>query len=192
MYLQRHGESLSNVEKVFACRKLDKKLTELGRFQIQNRIPYFRDAGVQRIVASPARRAQESGDILAKGLELNFEIDSDLLEVDIGILEGKSELIPENLSKFFETTENILKGKEDGFEGGENSIQLKERIDRILEKYFHIDGIVLVGHATFFALLLGRQTKYNHIRDLFLSRGEAAVYKNGFNTEQVAGGDHTR
>jgi broad specificity phosphatase PhoE len=42
MFLQRHGESETNISKLFTCRKIDPSITENGRKQIEDKAYFYR------------------------------------------------------------------------------------------------------------------------------------------------------
>lgn len=106
IYLQRYGESANNLTKIFTCRRLDPGLTQLGRRQIQNLIPYYSAKGINQIFSSPSKRAFESAWILSSGLGVEFRTDNCLLEVDVGILEVESEQDHELLAQFHAVMDN--------------------------------------------------------------------------------------
>lgn len=174
MYLQLHGESETNVHKLFTCRRLDPDLTDNGRQQIMATVTFYRDAGIRGIISSPARRAVQSAEILGLALGLGVTTDDALLEVDLGDLEGQSERDPDRLRIFFDTLRDWLNGaRGTRFPGGESGQEVVARIQRLMSAAS--PASLLVGHATFFAVLMGNTgMSYRRIEDLFLPRGGAA------------------
>ena len=176
MYLQRHGESESNVTRVFTCRRLDPSLTETGRRQIGRKIPFFRRSGVRQIITSPSRRAVQSAEILGEALGAGVTTDDALLEVDIGDLEGKEQRDPKCLRVFLETLRDWLEGgKNTRFPGGESYEEVAARTQRVVS--LGAPSTVLIGHATLFAVLMGKNGRqYGQVEDLFLPRAGTVRY----------------
>jgi diamine N-acetyltransferase len=174
MYLQRHGESETNVEKQFTCRRLDPNLTYLGWQQVEQKIAIYQDADIQEIITSPSRRAVQSAEILGETLGLGVTVDDSLLEVDIGDLEGKSECDVDCLRVFFGTLSDWLGGASNArFPGGESGQDVADRIKRVMS--LASPASLLVGHATFFAVLMGSTgMQFNKIEDLFLPHAGTA------------------
>lgn len=173
IYLQRHGESETNINKIFTCRRIDPSLSIKGREQIVNRIKYYEEKNVDKIISSPSKRTIETASILSKGLNMNYSIDENLCEIDVGNLEGKSEFNEENKIFFNETINNwIYNDKNIQFPGGEDYFKVKERINNLIKKYFNNKkNIILIGHSAIFAILLYQYKKADNIEELFLERG---------------------
>jgi broad specificity phosphatase PhoE len=177
IYLQRHGECTTNVSKIFACRLLDPELTEFGKSQIIKKLSFYRDKKIRKTISSPSIRAIQSAEILAQGLGIGYEYDHNLLEVDVGDLEGKSELDAENLNYFFKIIKQWLNDSGNiSFPSGESKEDVERRIRNIENKYFDEDDIILIGHVTIFAMLLGKYIKAINVEELFLPRGGCAAY----------------
>lgn len=176
-YLQRHGESVNNLTKMFTCRRLDPGLTELGRKQIKDRVPYYNTKGINCIYSSPSRRAVESAEILSSRLGIEFFTDYRLLEVDVGSMEGKSEQAPHLLAKFYSTVNDWLVGNRNTrFRGGESFGEVQDRLRSIKSLTFQGPSI-LIGHSTLFAVFLGMKgVCFTKVEELFLPRGGLATY----------------
>jgi probable phosphoglycerate mutase len=179
IYLQRHGESLSNIKDLFTCRKLDPGLSEYGKSQINNKILYFSDKRISRIYSSPSLRTIETSQILSKALGVEYLVDPNLLEVNVGYLEGLNDKEPENSKIFFDALNDWAVRKENlSFIDGESLKDIELRIRNIINKFFnHVsENIILVGHAAFFSLVLNEFVNRKNIKDLFLRRGGTARY----------------
>lgn len=177
LYLQRHGESETNVNRSLTCRKLDPVLTENGRSQIYNKTGFYENKSVELIVSSPSKRAMETAGIISRHLNLEFITDPDLYEIDTGDLEGLL-LSDEKIAKsFYDILKNWIKGTECNFPNGESLSDVRRRINSVKEKYFHSEkNTVLVGHSAFYSILLSGYLKRDNIRDLFINRGGIAEY----------------
>jgi len=176
MYIQRHGESKTNVDKLFTCRRLDPDLTVAGKQQVEERADFYLPVGLQQIISSPSLRAVQSAEILGEACALSFTTDDALLEVDLGELEGKSQSDTECLRIFFDTLDEWLKGSTNTrFPSGEAGNEVEDRIETVLA--FSSSTTLLVGHATFFAILMGKTgMKFAKAEDHFLPRAGAAHY----------------
>ncbi len=177
MFLQRHGESATNVTKTFTCQRLDPGLTETGRRQIEDVVPYYGSQKVKTIITSRSKRAVESAEILGVRLGIGVKINECLLEVNIGDLEGKSELDPEHIRQFFSVIEDwLIHKKNTRFPGGEAWSEVEERL-KVLDSLLSSSPVILVGHSTLFAVYLGtRGMPFNKIEELFLPRAGIAMF----------------
>ena len=85
----RHGESIGNAESRWQGQS-DYALTERGRAQAHALAERWKSERVKfdLVIASPLIRAKETAEIIASALGANLEIDSLLLERNIGEMEG--------------------------------------------------------------------------------------------------------
>lgn len=181
MYVQRHGESEANEQRVYSCVKLDPSIIEAGRKHIESLLPYYAELDLKTIITSHSKRARETAEIIANHFGLPITVDNALHEVDMGDLEGRSQDDEENIKLFTSVIINWLSGdKTKAFPNGESFIDVKERIDHVSKNYLVDDNILIVSHATFIACLVGQKIKYNNsIFELFLPRGGRAKYFEG-------------
>ena len=180
MFIQRHGESEANANKIFSCKIYDPELTETGIKQIQELVPFYQGKNISKIVSSPSLRAKQTAAIISEALKFEYEIDDDLIEVNLGELEGKTYEVSHRLKIFHGIIENwVIGDKQLKFVGGETYYEVKARIDRLLTKYRDRDDVLLVAHNTFFAIMMSDKLKYESTPDLFMRRGGHAEYKNG-------------
>ena len=89
MILVRHGETESNRERRTLGRE-DVPLNEKGRRQAAALVASLASVPVSAIHASPLRRAVETARPLAEALGLEVQTDEDLVEMDVGEMEGLS------------------------------------------------------------------------------------------------------
>lgn len=181
MYIQRHGESEANAQRIYSCLKVDPQLTPDGRKQIESYLEYYSTLEINSIVSSPSTRAIQTAEIIADHLGLPITIDKALHEVIMGDLEGLTQDDKENISLFESVLQNWFKGdKSKKFPNGESYYDVKARIDHVAENYFEQENTLLVAHATFFACLMGQQLTYNEsVFELFLPRAGRGKYENG-------------
>jgi probable phosphoglycerate mutase len=83
LYFVRHGESVANLSDRNGHRRPDDadRLSEHGWEQARSLGRRLRGEGLELIVASPMRRAQETAQGIAEVLDLPIETDEDLFEV---------------------------------------------------------------------------------------------------------------
>lgn len=156
LILVRHGETVANSKRIFQG-QFDSPLTELGKEQAKKVASRLKDEKFDYIYSSPLSRALDTAKEIAKfHKEVPFKIDDDLIEVSMGVMEGKTrkELgIPEQGRPPKYLTDTC-----ESFE------RLYQRADKYLHKTLtkHKDDIVvLVGHGLWFravlAILYGKE-----------------------------------
>ncbi|MBZ0179032.1 MAG: histidine phosphatase family protein [Melioribacteraceae bacterium] len=180
MYIQRHGESEANAKHIFACRTYDPHITETGKIQILSQIEYYSKLNLTQIISSPSKRAIQTSEIIAERLSIPISIDEALLEVDLGKLDGKPESENGNLELYHNTLEDWFFGnRSKSFPEGESYNDVIKRAETIYQKYSNLKNLLLVGHATFFACLIGMKKAPKNVLDNFLPRGGRARLENG-------------
>ncbi len=178
VFLQRHAQSANNARKVFTCKKLDPDLTEKGRSQAAELVEFYRAAGISRVVSSTAHRARQTGEIIAAGLGVELQCDEDLLEVDVGELEGQSEADAENMRQFrAHMTGWLFEGRDEPWPGGESLSQVRSRLERVRQRYFRADAaVLLVAHCALIAVILGLDGGGSCLDDVILPNAGVAGY----------------
>jgi broad specificity phosphatase PhoE len=146
LLLVRHGESEGNVSRIFTTTPLTLPLTPLGREQAREAAGVIRKiAQACIVIASPYVRAHDTGQIIAKELNLPFEIRAGLHERETGEFGGRP-------------YEAILEA--DGYDparpwvwippGGESYEHVRDRVgpilDEIAARYLDED-VVVVSHG---------------------------------------------
>ena len=87
-YIVRHGEAQDDVEDCYGG-IADFPLTDLGRDAADEVAQYLAGKGIERIYASPYKRAAETAEIIAGKLECNIETVENLRERNsYGVLSG--------------------------------------------------------------------------------------------------------
>ncbi len=97
LYLIRHGQSTWNAENRVQGHS-NPPLSPKGRGQIEKLIPRLKREKVEKIIASPLKRAHESARILAKGLAIPCHTQKGLMEIHLGAWEGKR---PEEVNRLY-------------------------------------------------------------------------------------------
>jgi probable phosphoglycerate mutase len=92
LYLIRHGESVANVEPIIAGMLSDAGLTDLGRKQAELLEERLRSEGLRadQLYVSTLPRALETGEYVARALQLPIQRDDDLQELRPGEADGLS------------------------------------------------------------------------------------------------------
>lgn len=180
MLIQRHGESEANARKIFSCKNFDPELTKEGIKQIEEVASFYQSRNISKIISSPSTRALQTAEIICKALNLGYEIDNDLIEVDLGDLEGKSYEPSHRMKIFHGIITNWVEGdKQLKFVGGETYNDVKTRIEKLRNLYLDKEDVLLVAHNTLFAIMMSYEKKVNHISELFMRRGGLAEFKAG-------------
>lgn len=186
--LMRHGQADNNVNKVLVGRYIESHLTEYGKQQVADTANYLKNVPIEKVYASPVTRTVETAKIVCKTLDLNYEIDERLYEIDLGRLVGMhfEEIIKKygNLFlKFYAEDDPTLKGY--GVESF-NSVKLRVRalLDEITCNY-NDRNVLLVTHldpikaAISSILELKPEALYQwHIRNASLTilKHESSIY----------------
>lgn len=158
IYFVRHGESEANILRVISNRGSVHGLTERGRRQGEALASELRRVGVTRLYASPLLRAVQTGEILAKALDMECDFTDALREFDCGFAEGRSD--PEAWELHRDVVEKwLLHGLIDArIEGGESLSEMQSRfvpfIDGLLEAQGEADSSILVGHGGLYQCML--------------------------------------
>lgn len=156
IYLVRHGENRANITHEFSYKLVDYPLTPRGVLQAEQTAEYFRDKHIDEVYASPLKRAQETGAIIARALDLPLTIMEQFREINVGALEGHP--TEENWDLHNRIVQDWFEGKREiSFPNGENYYQLLARLrDGLLTVTTGKSGkhIVIVGHGGIFTRTL--------------------------------------
>ena len=152
LYLARHGESTGNAEKLIFG-QYDCPLTETGRMQARTLGQSLGDAPVERIVASPLRRALETARIACPNRPI--ETDARLMEQSMGRWEGltEAEVLTDNPSLWQAMLSDWTDDRA-APPGGESYAQLLTRVSSALDEIiFRGKDTLIVTHAGVLAAL---------------------------------------
>jgi probable phosphoglycerate mutase len=168
LIMVRHGESESNRSRIFAASG-EVPLTEVGRGQAQElaeRIgSRFRP---ERVVSSKFKRAFETAEIIAAGLQLPLEVVDGLEERNLGCLKGRPWAERPEASA---EAASFLKSEEQWLwrpDGGESYEDVRRRAVAVLlalgERYPQQDVVVVSHGAVMLALWAHLAGGYRHAR----------------------------
>ena len=88
VYIVRHCESEANVNRSFAGRT-DVDISEKGKLQLDCLAEYFKNIKINKIYSSPLIRARKTADAINKYNSAPIIIDERLIEMNLGVLDGK-------------------------------------------------------------------------------------------------------
>nr|WP_040203632.1 histidine phosphatase family protein [Neobacillus jeddahensis] len=139
IYLIRHCEAEGQPPEA--------QLTDRGRKQALDLAEFFLAIKIDRIISSPYKRAIESIQPLAKRLNVQIEIDSNLTERVLSTTN-----LPDWSEKLRATFDDI----ELKFEGGESSREAMKRIVKVVNEVFSSNNknTIIVTHGNLMSLLL--------------------------------------
>ena len=147
LYFARHGQTNWNQIRRWQSRT-DVPLNQTGRQQARALSQLIRDREIvfKRVVCSPLSRARETAEILMDGRDPAFEVESRLVELDLGEFVGRLE---GELGK--ELGERYDKWKSrmylDPAPCGEGILDVVRRVEPVLQALLDTPGHVLVvGH----------------------------------------------
>ena len=147
LYFARHGQTNWNRTRRWQSRT-DIPLNQTGRRQarVLSKLIRSRDIVFKRVVCSPLSRARETAEILMDGFDPALEIDSRLVELDLGEFEGRLE---SELGKEFGERYDEWKSRMylDPAPSGESIFDVARRVEPALPALLDTPGHVLVvGH----------------------------------------------
>lgn len=163
LVIVRHGATESNVTGVMRGWTED-GLTDLGKLQARQTAAALKASEpIEKIYTSTLPRSIETGKILAEALNAETEAIEDLRELNLGVMEGKSER--ELWGYFFQnavgdaSSDKVADLMDVNFPGGESVSQFLSRIEKALKSILasHPQGsVVIVWHGVAAMVALGK------------------------------------
>ena len=145
----RHGEADNNVNRILVGRHIESHLTEIGRQQVRDTANYFKEILVDKVFVSPVIRARETAEIVCDIINLDYEIDERLYEIELGKLVGMNyeDIIEKHgnlFLKFYSGDEQML--DDYGVESFTSvKMRIKHLLDEAMERYPD-KNIIFVTH----------------------------------------------
>jgi len=134
LYLLRHGESIANVNRLFDARKIDPPLSDAGIRQATAQALSLKNVGLSAIYSSSLLWARQTAEIISKQCELEPIFTDFLREVDLGVLDGKSQDDSQNRAILEEVIKKWEQGYNNlGFPEGETLSDVKDRFEGFLD-----------------------------------------------------------
>ncbi len=145
----RHGQADNNVRRILVGRYKESHLTEVGKLQVRETAEFLKAMSIDKIISSPVTRTRETADIVSKILNLDYEIDERLYEIELGSMAGMNydDLIQQHgdiFMKFYNGDNSLLSQF-----GIEPFTSVKQRVKHILDDIkdnYSNKNILLVTH----------------------------------------------
>ena len=154
LYFMRHGETVWNTERRYQG-MTDIELSEEGLRQAECAAKRFKNIKIDKIYASPLKRAMKTAEKIAaeKGLEIISE--DDFREIHFGEWEGKT--VPELTEKYGESYTNFIRDPHKYGFHGEGSVEnvinrIKPGIDRLIAE--EKGNVLIVSHGGIIRLMI--------------------------------------
>ena len=170
VYFVRHGESEGNAEGVFKDPQAE--LIEIGHKQAEKLAARCKTLNLEVVIASPNRRAIQTGEYIAKQGNIALESDASFAATKYASkMLGKSKTGPEAEEYTKILREMFAKNPDERYEDSENFIDLKNRFEAGFNNLASRSEqtIMVVTHQSILqslmvhALLEGRQTIDQHV-----------------------------
>ena len=145
----RHGEADNNVNRILVGRHIESHLTEIGRQQVRDTANHLKEIVVDKVFVSPLIRARETAEIVCDVINLDYEIDERLYEIELGKLVGMNyeDIIEKHgnlFLKFYSGDEQML--DDYGVESFTSvKMRIKHLLDEAIERYPD-KNIIFVTH----------------------------------------------
>ena len=145
----RHGEADNNVNRILVGRHIESHLTEIGRQQVRDTANYLKEIVVDKVFVSPVIRARETAEIVCDVINMDYEIDERLYEIELGKLVGMNyeDIIEKHgnlFLKFYSGDEQML--DDYGVESFTSvKMRIKHLLDETMERYPD-KNIIFVTH----------------------------------------------
>ena len=149
-YIFRHGQTIWNAEgRPQGQHEYPVPLTVTGQEQARKLSQRLKDKKIKRIFSSDLLRAKQTGEIVAKELNVPIDFDKRLREVDYGILNGLYTIDREEVYPDFKKCYEDIRVP---FPEGESLYSVAERIRETLKEIAvnvsnRVVGISTHGHA---------------------------------------------
>tara|TARA_Y100000310_G_scaffold344480_1_gene457468 strand:- start:518 stop:1129 length:612 start_codon:yes stop_codon:yes gene_type:complete len=156
VFVARHGKTNENAKGNMSGNSNHAQLIEEGLKHAENLALFLKDKGIKKIFCSPLDRASDTASKVVSELGIPIEKDKRLVEMEFGLMDGKSEE--------GEAKEHLDKRKKDlshKFPEGESYEDLIERVDDFLKDLFSedLEKVLVVGHGGINRTLLSRLLK---------------------------------
>jgi len=174
----RHGQTTWNVEHRLPGQLPEVSLNDTGRKQATLLADALSVLPFSAIISSPLERAYDTAEIIAKGRDLNIQLEPDLMDTDIGPWAGK---IIDDLSKNDPAWKEYVKDPTVAPEGIETFLQVQQRSVAAVERWRKQENIgaypVFVAHADVVKLLIAYYTGLEAKRagSLFIDNASVSI-----------------
>ena len=180
LYLLRHGESVANMGRVFAARKIDPPLSDMGIQQATMQAESLRSIEFSAMYVSPLLRTRQTAEIVSRRCGLEPIFSETLQEIDVGVLDGENQDDPQRWTVYKEVVEKWEHGLTHvGFPGGERLKDVGDRFTSFLDGLARNPQkpILVVGHCLLFMVVIWLFCE-NHgpsLEDGHMGRGHLSI-----------------
>ncbi len=147
IYLVRHGQSVWNAEQRITGQS-DVELSARGRSQALGLVSCFRGRPLAGVLCSPLRRAVDTARGVAEQQGVGLELDPDLMEVSLGVLEGRQRNAADPEAQALWARWRTSLGAEPP-PRGESFDQLRARVEPCLHRHLsraRAEPLLIVAH----------------------------------------------
>ena len=182
----RHGQANNNVKKLLVGRNLESHLTDLGREQVKNTTnQILASIDIHKIYSSPVIRTVETAEIVSDFIDVPFEKDERLFEIELGKLVGMyyEDLINKHgnlFVKFYgdnDDENSLLEFEVESF--GAVKKRISELLHEIVKKHKN-ENVLLVSHLDPIkaAISLIMNIKPSSVYDIHIPNASLNIFKN--------------
>jgi len=190
----RHGQAYNNVQKLLVGRNLESHLTDLGREQVRNTSQILKTINIDQIYSSPVIRTVETAEIVSDIINMPFQKDERLFEIELGKLVGMyyEDLINKHgnlFVKFYSDDDNensLLEFEVESFRA------VKQRISELLKEItikHQNENVLLVSHLDPIkaAISLIMNIKPSSVYNIQVPNASLNIFKNCDNNISLCG-----
>jgi probable phosphoglycerate mutase len=190
----RHGQAYNNVQKLLVGRNLESHLTDLGREQVRNTSQILKTINIDQIYSSPVIRTVETAEIVSDVVNMPFQKDERLFEIELGKLVGMyyEDLINKHgnlFVKFYSDDDNensLLEFEVESFRA------VKQRISELLKEItikHQNENVLLVSHLDPIkaAISLIMNIKPSSVYNIQVPNASLNIFKNYDNNISLCG-----
>ena len=141
LYVARHGQTQYNLEKRI-CGRADVPLTKRGIMQAHELAEIMKPYSVDKIIASPAKRARDTAVIVGRAVGADVIFDDRLFERDFGDTDGTPEATPGFQHQFEQFAYQ--------YPNGESLLRVVQRIYNFLDEVkfkYQDQNIMIISHG---------------------------------------------
>jgi probable phosphoglycerate mutase len=190
----RHGQANNNVKKLLVGRNLESHLTDLGREQVKHAAGILSAIDIHKIYSSPVIRTMETSEIVSNVINVPFETDERLFEIELGKLVGMyyDDLISTHgdlFVKFYSDNDDdnsLLEFEVESF--GDVKKRVSALLQEITKKHKN-ENVLLVSHLdpikAAISLIMG--IKPSLVYGIQVPNASLSIFKNVNNTVSLCG-----
>ena len=150
VFVVRHGETDYNTQGICQGQMLNSGLNENGRKQAYTLADSLKGKNIGAIYSSPLKRAKETAEIIADGLNLPVSEHVGLIEGNFGVAEGKNKSEVKSWPIYPLWASSDAKYEDIHYDNGESKRQIRERVVKAVSEICDnetSETILLVTHS---------------------------------------------